>query len=294
VRTRVDALTLIAVTGATGGVGGRIAKLLAAREAEQRLVVRDASRAPELPGADVAVAGGYADAEGMRAALEDVETLMLIPATEERDRFERLHRPAVEAAVDAGVQRIVYTSFLNNAPESTFTFARDHFHTEKLIRETGLAHTFLRMSLYTDFVPMLAGPDGIIRGPAGDGRVASVTRDDLAESAVAVLTQSIHDGQTYDITGPAAFTLGEASATLAQLHGGEFGYLDETLEEARASRAGQGEDWEIEGWIGTYLAIANGELDTVSDAVEQLTFHPPQSLSGFLAANPESYAHLVS
>ena len=66
-------------------------------------------------------------------------------------------------------QRIVYTSFLGAGPDATFTFARDHFATEQLIRESGLAYTFLRNSQYLDFVPLLVGEDGVIRGPAGDG-----------------------------------------------------------------------------------------------------------------------------
>jgi NAD(P)H dehydrogenase (quinone) len=283
VATRLGRVGVIAVTGATGGVGGRIARLLGEHEVEQRLIVRDAARAPELDGAQVRVVSGYDDPERMRAALNGAGTLMLIPAGEARDRVERLHRPVVDAAVAAGIERIVYTSFVNNAPDSAFTFARDHFHTEQMIEATGLDSTFLRMSLYTDFLPMLVGPDGVIRGPAGDGRFAPVTRDDLAESAVAVLTQPGHDGRTYDITGPETITMREVSALLAQHTTGAVGYEDETLEQARASRAGQGEDWEIEGWIGTYLAVANGELDVASDAVESLTFHRPQSVADHLS-----------
>ena len=123
---------MIGVTGATGHVGGRVARQLAERGAEQRLIVRDAARAPSLPGAEVAVAAGYGDGEGMRRALEGVDTLFLVPGRESADRVEQ-HRSAVEAAVAAGVGRIVYLSFVG-AADSSFTLGREHGATEEIVR----------------------------------------------------------------------------------------------------------------------------------------------------------------
>src|SRR5688572_20430460 len=139
-------MVAIAVTGATGQLGGRIARRLADRGVPQRLVVRDAARAPDLPDAEVAVAA-YGDEAAMRAALDGVSTLMLVSASEVPDRVA-LHRTAVEAAIAAGVRRIVYTSFVGAAPEATFTFARHHWHAEEHLRATGVAHTVLRDNLY--------------------------------------------------------------------------------------------------------------------------------------------------
>src|SRR5690349_4440769 len=105
---------LIAVTGATGELGGRVARQLAAArrdDVELRLVVRDAARAPAL--ADVEVVtnpGGYPDVAGFTAALEGVHTVYLVSAAEAVDRVQQ-HFAAVDAAAAAGVQRIVYTSF---------------------------------------------------------------------------------------------------------------------------------------------------------------------------------------
>ena len=176
---------LLAVTGATGALGSRIARRLASRGAQLRLVVRDAARAPELANAQVAQAD-FGDAEAMREALRDVTTLLLISASEAADRV-RLHTTAIDAAVAAGVGRIVYVSFLNAAASATFTFARDHWHTEEHIRRAGIAHTFLRDSLYQDVFPYFVGSDGVLRGPAGNGRVGAVARDDIADAAVGVL-----------------------------------------------------------------------------------------------------------
>ena len=285
-------MATLAVTGVTGGLGGRVARRLADRGVAQRLVVRDPARAPELPGAEV-VRADYGDGAAMRRALDGAETLFFVSGSEALNRVE-LHTGAVDAAVAAGVQRIVYTSFLACSADATFTFARDHWHTEEHIRQAGVRHTFLRDSLYLDFVPLFVGGDGVIRGPAGDGRVAAVARDDIADAAVAVLLGDGHDGRSYDLTGPAAFTLQQAAEELSRVSGRTITYHAETIEEAYASRAGYGAPhWEVTGWVTTYVAVAVGDLDVVSDDVATLAGHPPIDLAEFLRRNPDSYRHLV-
>ncbi|HEY2174416.1 MAG TPA: SDR family oxidoreductase [Mycobacteriales bacterium] len=275
----------IAVTGATGALGGRVAARLAAAGVEQRLVVRDAARAPSLPGADVAQAS-YEDTEAMRRAMAGVETVFLVPVGEMQGRV-RVHTAAVDAIVAAGVRRIVYASFLRAAPDATFTFARDHYATEQHIRGTGAEFTFLRESLYLDLAPTWVGSDGVIRGPAHDGRVAWVSRDDIADVAAAVLTTSGHEGQTYDVTGPVSISMAELADELAKFSGRPVRFEDETLEQARASRASSGApDWAIEGWVTSYAAVGTGELDVVSDTVATLAGHPPQTLAEFLHDHP--------
>jgi NAD(P)H dehydrogenase (quinone) len=285
---------LIAVTGATGGLGGRVARRLAGRGVAQRLVVRDAARAPELDRAEVAEAT-YGDGEAMRRALDGVTTLLMVSASEDRQRV-KLHTTAVEAAVAAGVERVVYTSFFGAAPDCTFTFGRDHWHTEEALKASGVRWTFLRDNLYIDFLPLMAGADGVIRGPGGNGRAAVVARDDIADAGVAVLLDDTgrHDGRGYDMTGPEALTLAEVAEQLSRAAGRPITYQEETLEEAYASRASYGApDWEVDGWVSTYTAIANGDLERVSGDLEALAGHPPIRLAGFLRDNPDSYRHLA-
>jgi NAD(P)H dehydrogenase (quinone) len=283
----------IAVTGATGGVGGRVAALLAERGIPQRLLVRQVSRAPDLPGARVLQFGGYDDPDGVRRALDGAGTLFLVSAAEDPDRV-RLHRAAVDAAVDAGVERIVYTSFVGAAPHATFTFARDHFHTERHIESTGVAHTFLRHNLYIDFIPVLCPAEGVIRGPAGRGRVAAVARDDIAAVAATVLSNDGHEGRTYDVTGIEAFTLAEAASWLSRVTRRQITFENETREEAWESRRpSEAPDYMIEGWVTTYEAIAAGDLEAVTDTVEELTGREPRRLGDWLRDNPESWRHLV-
>ncbi|MFW5417319.1 SDR family oxidoreductase [Nocardiopsis sp. CNT-189] len=282
----------IAVTGATGAVGGRVAARLARKGAALRLIVRDLNRAPELPEASASMAA-YEDARSMERALRGAQTLFLVSATESADRVD-LHLAAVDAAVAAGVSRIVYLSFLGAGPAAVFTFARDHFFTEAHIRSTGVEHTFLRPSLYLDLLPRWVDPAGVVRGPAGSGRVAWVSRDDIADVAAEVLlSPGVHDGRSYDLTGPEAVTLGETARRLSLLTGRTVRYVPETWEEALASRRPSGaEEWEIEGWASSYAAIAAGELDLVSPAVPDITGHPAQTIEGFLRRHPSALSHV--
>ncbi|MEA2288875.1 MAG: hypothetical protein QOD55_872 [Solirubrobacteraceae bacterium] len=285
---------LIGVTGATGGLGGRVAARLAEAGVGQRLVARDAARAPRLPGAEVVEFAGYQDGASMRRALEGVDTLLLVSASEDPDRVG-LHAIAVDSAVAAGVSRIVYTSFVNASPDATFTFARDHFHTEEHIRRAGVEHTFLRHNLYIDYIPLMCGTDGVIRGPAGDGRVALVSRDDIADVLTVTLTGHGHEGQTYDVTGAEPLTMTDAAAELSRVTRRQIRFENETLEEARESRRPtEAPDWEIEGWVTSYAGIAAGEMENVTETVLELTGHEPKRLGDWLREHPEAYRHLLA
>jgi NAD(P)H dehydrogenase (quinone) len=278
----------IGVTGATGRVGGQVARALVAAGHDVRLLVRDASRAPSPAGpggVDVAVCE-YRDGRASRRALDGLGLVLMVSGAEARDRVDE-HRGFVDAAAAVGVEHLVYTSFAGASPTSTFTLGRDHWATEEHIRASGVAHhTFLRDNLYADLVPFLAGDDGVIRGPAGDGRLAGVAVADVAAVATTVLRDpAAHRDATYVLTGPEAFTLAEAAATVSRVTGREVRYQHETLEEAYASRASYGApDWQVEAWVSTYTAIAAGEMATVTDHIERVTGRPARSLEQVLTA----------
>jgi NAD(P)H dehydrogenase (quinone) len=315
---------MLGVTGATGNVGGRVAARLAGMGLRQRLIVRDASRAPVLPGAEVVEASSYGDAAAMTRALLGVDNLFLVSARDRfgvnhlsaqnnitpphYDRFEQ-HRIAVDSAAQAGVQNIVYLSVMNAAPDAVFVLAHDHFHTEQYIRASGMHFTFLRTSLYTDNVPQCVSAGDIIRAPAGEGRAAWVTRDDIADVVVAILTGSGHEGRMYDATGPEALTMAETAEKLSGVLKRKIVYQPQSPEEARANRTtsrlekfeterrlrtGRGLDsYEVDVFVTHFMQIAAGDLARVSSAVPDLTGRPAQSLAEFLAYHPESYGHLL-
>ena len=125
--------------------------------------------------------------------------------------------------------------------------------------------------------------DGVIRGPAGDGRFAPVARDDVADSLVAMLTQAGHEGRTYNLTGPKALTMTDIAREISEATGQQVTFQNETLEEARASRAHYGAPaFEVEGWVTSYAAIATGEMNVVTDNVQVLSGHEPIGVREFL------------
>ena len=274
-------MDLIAITGATGHIGRIVTNLLSSAGARTRLVVRDPNRAP-TGSADVKQAT-YGDREAATTALQGADVLFMVSAAESADRLEQ-HRTFIDAAAAAGVRHVVYTSFLGAAPDATFTLARDHWATEEHLRASGMRWTFLRDSFYLDFLPTLAGDDGVIRGPAGDGSVGAVARSDVARSAAAVLTDpDIHAGHTYDLTGPEALSLAEVARTITEITGRTTTYQTETIEEAYASRQPYGvPDWQLDAWVSTYTAIAGGALSLVTDTVERLTGTAPLNLTRLL------------
>jgi NAD(P)H dehydrogenase (quinone) len=261
-------MTTLGVTGSTGRVGGRVARGLT----DPVLLVRDPSRAP---------AGGEVrqSSYDVPGSLAGIDVLFMVSAAENADRVGQ-HRRMIDAAAADGVRHVVYTSFQAAAPDSTFTLGRDHWATEQHLLASGMDVTFLRDSLYADFFPLLAGEDGVIRGPAGDGRVAGVAIADVADAALAVLRDpSSHAGATYVLTGPEALTLSEV-ADLLQVR-----FVNETVQEAYASRAHYGEpDWQVEAWVTTYLAIADGSMEQVSPDLPALLGRPATSLAQLLGS----------
>ncbi|CAN5200366.1 SDR family oxidoreductase [soil metagenome] len=275
----------LVVTGATGRIGGQVASALQSAGIDQRLLVRDPGRLPEgLRELPTSVAS-YGDGEAVWEALRGARTVLMVSAAEAPDRVEQ-HVTFVDAATAAGVKHIVYTSFAGASPEATFLLARDHASTEARIEESGMRHTFLRDNLYLDLVPHIAGVDGVIRGPAGQGRVAAVAQAHFPASATAVLSDlGPHANAGYEITGPQALSLGEAAAIIRDVTGRDVTYEEESVEQAYASRAGLGaEQWQLDAWVSTYTAIASGELATVSDEVERILGRPPLTLQEVLRA----------
>ncbi|WP_270450363.1 NmrA family NAD(P)-binding protein [Kocuria marina] len=279
--------TTFGITGATGRIGGAVSRRLEERGVAHRLLVRS----PHRVASHVAAANGlldaatmdFADPDGAAESMAGLDTVFLVSASESADRKQQ-QLAMVEALSRAGVRRVVYTSFAAPAPDATFTFARTHYATEQAIERAGLEYTFLRDNFYLDVFPDFVSADRVLRGPAGDGRVAAVARADVVGAALAVLLDPREpERAAYTLTGPRALTLDEMARIMTRVTGQDHRYEPETLDEARASRAGYDpEPWQLEGWLSTYTAIASGELSRVTDDVETLTGHAPRSLEDVL------------
>lgn len=278
---------MILVTGASGHVGGRVAELLAERDHDLRLMTRtpDALSGPDL---GTVVQADYAEPNALDAAFDGVDVAFLVSGYAEPGTRAQLHKNAIDAAVRAGVQHLVYLSFQGAAPDSHFPMSRDHYQTEQFLEESGVPYTALRDNLYLDLIPELFGPDGVVRGPAGNGTVAWVSREDVAQTVAAALANPGAHAGTYDVTGPDAFSLADTADRLSSLLGRPLRYERESVEEGRAWRRQLDvPEWEVETWLGSYQAIAAGELADTSDTVERFTGQPPARLADYFEERPE-------
>ena len=133
-------MTTLAITGVTGHLGGFVAKELSEAGVAARHLARSPERVPKLAGATVKKCS-YEYSDEAIAALSGIDVLFMISAKENLERLQQ-HIAFIDAAKAAGVKHIVYTSFYNASPSSTFTLARDHAATEQYIKEKGLTYTF--------------------------------------------------------------------------------------------------------------------------------------------------------
>jgi NAD(P)H dehydrogenase (quinone) len=272
----------LAITGSTGHLGGIVARQLASEGIALRLLSRNPQNAPTLAGA-VAVRSSYSNDDATRASLAGVDVLFMVSGSESADRLDQ-HRAFIDAAASTGVGHIVYTSFAGAARDAIFTLARDHWATEQHILASGISHTFLRDNTYIDVLPEFVGEDDVLRAPAGDGRLAAVTRADVARVAATVLKDpAAHANATYTLTGPEALTFAEVTQIISEVSGRSVTYHDETVEEAYASRRRwKAPQWQYDAWVSTYTAIAAGDLACVTADVRTVTGNEPESLRQYL------------
>ena len=204
----------------------------------------------------------------------------MVSAAEAVDRRDQ-HRTFITAAADAGVRHIVYTSFSGAAPDATFTLGRDHHDAEAAIRASGMTFTFLRDNFYADLLPLLRRRG---RRDARTSRRRARRRRRTAgrrrRGAAVLRDPAAHADATYQLTGPEALTLAEIAARAGAVLGRDLRFENETLEEAYASRkaAYGAEDWQLDAWVSTYTAIADGSCADVTDDVARVTGHPARTL----------------
>ncbi len=216
-------MTTIAVTGATGHLGRLAVAALKAKGAAPVALVRSPAKAADL-GVETR-AFDYTKADP--AALKGVDVLVLISSNDFNDRAGQ-HRAVIQAAKEAGVGRIVYTSILKGAG-SPMVLAQDHIATEAALAESGIPHTILRNGWYTENYTGALGAaveHGAIIGAAGEGRVSSASRKDYAEAIAVVAAGEGHEGKVYELAGDTAHTGAELAAAVSAAAGKPVAYVN--------------------------------------------------------------------
>jgi len=277
----------IVVTGATGNLGGLTVDALLERGVEPSGIVaagRNPDRLAELAAKGVGTAKFDVDDPGTLAAtLKGAEMVLLVSLRGNPRRVEQ-HRSAIEAAKAAGVQRIIYTSFLHADRNADHT---DHKATEQMLTESGTAHTVMRNGAYFTFLTrQIPGwrEEREITGAAGAGRISAASLADLAAANATVLTTAGHDGCIYELGIDDAFTMEEFAAELSRQTGEEVPYVDLAADElkSRLVRAGQPEAIASRRVVSD-VGIAGGLFFTDSGDLARLVGRPLTGLSGAVA-----------
>ena len=281
---------MLLVTGASGQLGRLVLDALV-RSGEQRVIAT--TRKPETL-ADYAQKGVQVRAADFNEPESLVEafsgaTVMLLISTHEVGARVKPHLAAIEAAKKAGVRHIVYTSH-SECETSVSAVAPEHAVTEKAIRESGLKYTLLRHFLYAEMLlEILAGSlqSGTIYGASGDGKIAFVTRRDLADADAGTLIHAkAHENATYDLTGPRSYSYTELARILSDILGRQMTYVNLAPEDYKAALLRQGmPEKTADAFLTFERSTLLGELDRVTDMVQKLAGHAPETLENFLRHN---------
>ena len=268
---------MIVVTGATGQLGRHVVAGL--REQGVKFVAGARNTAADL-GVETRELD-YNRPETVESALQGAEKVLLISGSEVGQRVPQ-HTAVVEAAKKAGVKHLVYTSALH-ADTTELAVAPEHKATEEIIRASGIPFTFLRNGWYHEnYVDTIkqAAQTGEIVGAAGDGRVASATRKDFADAAVAVLTQPGHENKVYELTGDVAWTFPEFAEEIAKVAGRPVSYRSVSVAELQQHLTSVGLPPEVAGFVAALDGnIADGLLGETPGELRRLIGRPTTPVS---------------
>ena len=290
-------MSKILVTGATGGLGKAVVEnlLKTVSPGDISVLARDPAKAADLQAQGVVVKpGDYNDYASLVAAFAGVDKLFLVSSNDVPNRVPQ-HANAVNAAKEAGVQHVVYTSAQRKTEDGSSAAAfvtEAHLATEKLLKESGLTYTILKNALYLEVLPLFMGPvleTGTIYLPAGEGKVPYASRADLGAAGAAVLTGTGHENQSYELSSATSYSFHDVAMLLSDVAGKPVHYVSPTAEEFGTALTAAGVPAEvIQMTTGFCLAIAQGEFDFPAATLAQLLGHQPESLADFLTA---TYAH---
>lgn len=274
---------MIAVTGATGTIGGELVRLLSERGERLRALTRRPGEQPPLPGVEW-VEADLDEREGLAGIFAGAGKLFLL--TGNGEGMVRQQKNAVQAAARAGVRQVVKLSALGATDHSKSVIGLWHYNVERALRESGLAWTILRPHHFMQNLldPMVFDRSaGRICSSSGDGAIPFIDTRDIAAAAAAVLTGEGHEGEVYTLTGGEARSYREATAILSEVLGRPLEYRSETADEAWARRRAAGQPV----WLAAaQLAIAEyqrqgGPTAQTTGTLERLTGRPPRTLRQF-------------
>jgi uncharacterized protein YbjT (DUF2867 family) len=282
---------MLIVTGATGHLGSLIVNRLLERVPARRIAVsvRDVSKAADLAERGVRVrTGDFTEPGGLKHAFEDAERILVVSAAIRGDGALTANRAAIDAAREAGAQRILYTSHQAASPLSLFPPQRVHAATEEHLERQGIPYTALRNGFYAStlgFYVTAALETGTLAVPQ-DGPVSWTAHEDLAEAAAFALAEDgALEGVTPPLTAPRTLDFADVADILTRITGRTITRVvmddDEWIS---AAVAGGMPRPAAEFFLTMFAASRKGEFNATSPTLEATIGHPAKTVHEVLEA----------
>ncbi len=255
------------VLGGTGKTGRRVAERLADRGVETRVASRSANPAFD-----------WNDQGSWRAVLDGVDVAYIsyapdlaIPGATDTVR------DFIALAVEQGVQRLVLLSGRGEEEAQ---------RCERIVQDAGVEWTVVRASWFNqnfsegEFLGMVL--DGAITLPAGDVPEPFVDIDDIADVAVAALTEDGHNGEIYEVTGPRMLTFTEVAREISRAAGRPVEFMQIPKQAFAGAIAESGAPDDI-AWLLNYLfeTVLDGRNAYVCDGVQRALGREPTDFSDY-------------
>jgi NAD(P)H dehydrogenase (quinone) len=285
----------ILITGATGHIGKAVTESLLKKtnKAALSILARDADKASAFNAIGVNVRiGNYDNYTSLLAAFKGIDKLYMVSGNNDLANRHKQHANVINAAKEAGVKHIVYTSYQRKNETETSPIAMvgsSHLYTEELLKASGLIYTILQHGLYADLIPAFAG-EQLLRNktiylPAGDGETTYALRADQAEAGANILLDETgkYNNTSIELGGPAAVSWAMVAEIISEITGETIVYTPADYAEFVETMTKAGVPAKISGIVaGFSLAAKEGEFDHVTNNLETLLGRKPVSVHTYL------------
>jgi len=275
----------ILVTGGTGNVGGAVVKELLKRGAKVRVLARKQPEEGKLPaGAEIAI-GDLLDPGSVEQAMQGVDKLFLLNAVVADELTQALIAYGIARRV--GLKHVTYLSVFKVEQFRDVPHFASKLAVENALREFGVPYTILRPGYYIQNDALLKGAllgPSIYPMPIGTAGICAVDIRDIAEAAALSLTADGHEGQTYDLVGPALLSGPGNAATWSKLLGREIKYTGHNFDQWERQMRASAPAWtafDLRTMFQGFFDRGFASTETEVARVTKLLGHAPRSYQDF-------------
>ncbi|MBE7177022.1 MAG: SDR family oxidoreductase [Mucilaginibacter polytrichastri] len=287
---------MILITGASGQLGSKTIDHVLKKGIDPSDItglVRDPDKGKELITKGIRLKkGDYNDHASLVEAFTGISKLLLVSSNDRQAVENRTahHINVINAAKEAGVQHVVYTSFVRKPgyqDSAIAGFQNAHVQSEDYLKSSGIPYTILQNGIYMEMIPVFAGEkvmeSGVVVFPAGTGRASYVLREELAEAAAHVLTTAGHENRIYPLTNTRSVSFQDIAGGLSALSGKEIRYQSPAVHDFEAML----KSYEVpDQYIGMFsmwgTALSQGTMDVEDATLSRFLGRAPMTVEEFL------------